>query len=109
MISLQNVLEWNSHPEITSVAEKLYGDIEYLGLYVGLQAEEAKFLIDGAGLCPGAELDRLHRGAFMIVKGIQKPLDLAAHWVTFSPRTLPNHFTEDNVYTFFPFHEDRIG
>jgi linoleate 10R-lipoxygenase len=50
-------LEWNKDPEIASVAEKLYGDIEYLELYVGLQAEEAKPLVDGAGLCPGTELD----------------------------------------------------
>ena len=46
-------LEWNSDPEIAGAAEKLYGDIEYLELYVGLQAEEAKPVIEGAGLCPG--------------------------------------------------------
>jgi linoleate 10R-lipoxygenase len=45
--------EWNSNPEIATAAEKLYGNIEYLELYVGLQAEEAKPLVDGAGLCPG--------------------------------------------------------
>jgi hypothetical protein len=31
----------------------LYGDIDNLELYVGLQAEEAKPLVEGAGLCPG--------------------------------------------------------
>jgi len=46
-------LEWNSDPEIATTAERLYGDIDYLELYVGLQAEEAKPLVDGAGLCPG--------------------------------------------------------
>ena len=46
-------LEWNSDPEIADAAEKLYGDINFLELYVGLQAEEAKPLVDGAGLCPG--------------------------------------------------------
>ena len=46
-------LEWNSTPEIAYAAEKLYGNIEYLELYVGLQAEEAKPVVDGAGLCPG--------------------------------------------------------
>jgi hypothetical protein len=46
-------LEWNSDPEIADVAEKLYGDIDHLELYVGLQAEEAKPVVDGAGLCPG--------------------------------------------------------
>ena len=65
--------EWNSNHEIADAAEKLYGNIENLGtsaslsldtsplirplgileLYVGLQAEEAKPLVDGAGLCPG--------------------------------------------------------
>lgn len=46
-------LEWNSNPEIADAAEKLYGHIDYLELYVGLQAEEAKPVVDGAGLCPG--------------------------------------------------------
>jgi hypothetical protein len=46
-------LEWNSNPEVADAAEKLYGDIENLELYVGLQAEEAKPVIEGAGLCPG--------------------------------------------------------
>lgn len=55
-VAFTTFLEWNSNPEIASVAEKLYGDIEYLELYVGLQAEEAKPLVDGAGLCPGTEL-----------------------------------------------------
>lgn len=46
-------LEWNSDPEIATTAELIYGDINKLELYVGLQAEEAKPLVDGAGLCPG--------------------------------------------------------
>lgn len=48
-----NFLEWNSNAEIAEVAERLYGNIENLELYVGLQAEEAKPVVDGAGLCPG--------------------------------------------------------
>ena len=48
-------MEWNSNPEIADAAEKLYGDIDYLELYTGLQAEEAKPVVDGAGLCPGIE------------------------------------------------------
>ena len=35
------------------MAEHLYGNIENLELYVGLQAEEVKHVVDGAGLCPG--------------------------------------------------------
>ena len=46
-------MEWNPDPEIASAAEKLYGHIDRLELYVGLQAEEAKPVVDGAGLCPG--------------------------------------------------------
>lgn len=45
-------IEWNSNAEVAAAAEKLYGDIDFLELYVGLQAEEAKPLVDGAGLCP---------------------------------------------------------
>ena len=56
-IAFTSFLEWNRNPEIADVAEKLYGNIEYLELYVGLQAEEAKPLVDGAGLCPGGEFD----------------------------------------------------
>ena len=52
-IAFQTFLDWNSDPEVAFVAERLYGDIEHLELYVGLQAEEAKPLVDGAGLCPG--------------------------------------------------------
>jgi len=52
-------LEWNSNPEIAEAASKLYyGDINNLELYVGLQAEEAKPLVDGAGLCPGYTISR---------------------------------------------------
>jgi len=52
-IAFKTFLEWNSDPEIAVAAERLYGDIDHLELYVGLQAEEAKPLVDGAGLCPG--------------------------------------------------------
>ena len=37
---------------MAAAAEKLYGDINHLELYTGLQAEEAKPVIEGAGLCP---------------------------------------------------------
>jgi hypothetical protein len=45
--------EWNTNPEVAEAAEKLYGHIDNLELYVGLQAEDSKPLIVGAGLCPG--------------------------------------------------------
>jgi hypothetical protein len=47
-------LEWNSDKEIAEAAERLYSNIDNLELYVGLQAEEAKKPVEGAGLCPGA-------------------------------------------------------
>ncbi|KAF9047120.1 heme peroxidase [Hymenopellis radicata] len=51
-------LEWNSNPDVAHAAEKLYGHIDNLELYVGLQAEDAKPLVDGAGLCPGYTVSR---------------------------------------------------
>lgn len=44
--------EWNSDPDVARAAEKLYGHIDRLELYTGLQAEEAKPVMEGAGLCP---------------------------------------------------------
>ena len=143
-VAFTTFLEWNSNPEIASVAEKLYGDIEYLELYVGLQAEEAKPLVDGAGLCPGMELDicEFEISLIIILAGytISRAILSDAIALTrgdryfthdFTPfnltswgfadcqrdpkafgfgstlgrlflRNLPNHFTENSVYTFFP-------
>lgn len=53
VLAYSTFLEWNPDPEIASAAEKLYGHIDRLELYVGLQAEAAKPVIEGAGLCPG--------------------------------------------------------
>ncbi|KAG0695853.1 heme peroxidase [Suillus ampliporus] len=50
--------EWNPDPIIYNAAERLYGDIENLELHVGLQAEETKPPIPGAGLCPGYTVSR---------------------------------------------------
>ncbi|KAF9219282.1 heme peroxidase [Gyrodon lividus] len=50
--------EWNPDPVIHSAAEKLYGHIDNLELHVGLQAEETKPPIPGAGLCPGYTISR---------------------------------------------------
>lgn len=136
-------MEWNKDPEIADVAEKLYGNIEYLELYVGLQAEQAKPLVDGAGLCPGTELDvcefeRSLKGpaGYTISRAILSDaiaLTRGDRYFThdFTPfnytswgfadcqrnpnafgfgstlgrlflRTLPNNFTENSVYAFFP-------
>lgn len=61
-IAYKSFKEWNPRPDIAEAAEKLYGDIDHLELYVGLQAEDAKPVMDGAGLCPGAYLLLLNYG-----------------------------------------------
>ncbi|THH14008.1 hypothetical protein EW146_g6268 [Bondarzewia mesenterica] len=50
--------EWNPNKEIYTAAETLYHDIDNLELHVGLQAEEAKVPMPGAGLCPGYTISR---------------------------------------------------
>ena len=63
--------DWNSDPEISRVAETLYGgDIEQLELYVGLQADESKPPIQGAGLCSGYTISRaILADAVALVRG----------------------------------------
>ncbi|KAJ2936955.1 hypothetical protein H1R20_g146, partial [Candolleomyces eurysporus] len=119
-------LEWNSDPEIARVAELLYGDINNLELYVGLQAEEAKPLVDGAGLCPGYTISRaILSDAISLTRGDRHfthdftPSNLTAwgfHDCQRDPgafgfgstlgrlflRTLPDHFSENSIYAFFP-------
>ncbi|KAJ7768506.1 heme peroxidase [Mycena metata] len=53
-----NFQEWNPDPAVNKPAAALYKDIENLELYVGLQAEEAKKPMAGAGLCPGYTISR---------------------------------------------------
>ncbi|KAF9787785.1 heme peroxidase [Thelephora terrestris] len=50
--------EWNPNPEIYQAAANLYQDIDHLELHVGLQAEETKVPMPGAGLCPGYTISR---------------------------------------------------
>ncbi|KAF8587829.1 linoleate diol synthase [Ramaria rubella] len=50
--------EWNPDPEVAETAMRLYGHIDNLELYIGLQAEEAKPVVPGAGLCPGYTISR---------------------------------------------------
>ncbi|KAF8634588.1 hypothetical protein AX17_004177 [Amanita inopinata Kibby_2008] len=122
----KSFLEWNSDPEIASAAEKIYGSIDYLELYVGLQAEEAKPVIDGAGLCPGFTISRaILSDAIALTRGDRffthdyTPYNLTAWGFADCQRdpkafgfgstlgrlflrTLPNNYTENSVYTFFP-------
>ncbi|KAK0238937.1 linoleate diol synthase [Armillaria nabsnona] len=121
-------LEWNSDPEIAKTAEKLYGNINNLELYVGLQAEEAKPLVDGAGLCPGYTISRaILSDAIALTRGDRfftrdfTPANLTSWGFTDCQRdpeafgfgstlgklflrTLPHEFGENgnSVYAFFP-------
>lgn len=53
LLAYKSFLEWNDDPAVAGPAEKLYGSIDRLELYVGLQAEQTKPVMPGAGLCPG--------------------------------------------------------
>lgn len=122
----KSFLEWNSNPEIAETAEKLYGDIERLELYVGLQAEEAKEIMDGAGLCPGYTISRaILSDAIALTRGDRffthdfSPQNLTAWGFADCQRdpnafgfgstlgrlilrTLPHDYTRNSVYAFFP-------
>jgi len=47
--------EWNPNQEVANAARALYRHPDNIELYVGLEAEEAKPVGEGAGLCPGCE------------------------------------------------------
>ncbi|KAF8074859.1 linoleate diol synthase [Lyophyllum atratum] len=122
----KSFLEWNSDKEIADAAEKLYGDIDHLELYVGLQAEEAKPVMEGAGLCPGYTISRaILSDAISLTRGdrffthdytpfnltawgfadCQRDADAFGFGSTLGRlllRTLPDDYTENSVYTFFP-------
>ncbi|KAH8832679.1 linoleate diol synthase [Flagelloscypha sp. PMI_526] len=123
----ESFLEWNSNPEVADAAEKLYGgDIEQLELYPGLQAEETKPMMEGAGLCPGYTVSRaILSDAIALTRGDRHftydftPANLTswgfadcqrdpgAHGfgstlARLFLRTLPNHYNERSIYTFFP-------
>jgi linoleate 10R-lipoxygenase len=63
----KSFLEWNDDPEIAEAAERLYTHIDNLELYVGLQAEQTKPVVDGAGLCPGMSKSLVISGLGLIL------------------------------------------
>ncbi|KAG0693723.1 heme peroxidase [Suillus ampliporus] len=119
-------LEWNPDPEVAEAAEKLYGHIDNLELYVGLQAEETKPVREGAGLCPGYTISRaILSDAIALTRGDRfytqdfTPYNMTAWGFADCQRnpdgygfgstlgrlllrTLPNDYTEDSIYTWFP-------
>jgi hypothetical protein len=66
-LAYTSFLEWNNDPEIAAAAEHLYSNIDNLELYVGLQAEQAKPVVNGAGLCPGVFRSPLISGVGLIL------------------------------------------
>lgn len=119
-------LEWNPNPEIAAAAEKLYGTIDHLELYTGLQAEETKPVVTGAGLCPGYTISRaILADAIALIRGDRLfTADFTPHNLTAwgyndcvrSPenpgfgsmlgrlflRTLPEQYSENSTYAWFP-------
>ncbi|KAH6904307.1 heme peroxidase [Coprinopsis sp. MPI-PUGE-AT-0042] len=118
---------WNSDPKIFNAAQALYRDIDNLELHVGLQAEEAKPPMPGAGLCPGYTVSRaILADAVCLVRGDRfftseyTPTNLTS-WgfqdcqydkadgafggllTKLLLRTLPNHFPRGSAYAHFPF------
>lgn len=118
--------EWNSDPEIADAAQRLYGDIDRLELYVGLQAEEAKPVMEGAGLCPGYTISRaILSDAIALTRGdrfftedytsynltawgfadCQRDPNAFGFGSTLGKlflRALPNNYSENSAYSFFP-------
>ncbi|OAX41520.1 heme peroxidase [Rhizopogon vinicolor AM-OR11-026] len=125
-------LEWNTDPKVAEAAEKLYGHIDNLELYVGLQAEQSKPLIEGAGLCPGYTISRaILSDAFALTRGdrfytqdftpcnmtawgfadCQRDADGFGFGSTLGRlflRTLPNDYSVDSVYTWFPLVQPEV-
>ncbi|KAH9016639.1 hypothetical protein EDB83DRAFT_2528743 [Lactarius deliciosus] len=119
-------LEWNSNKEIAEAAEHLYTHIDNLELYVGLQAEQAKEIVDGAGLCPGYTISRaILSDAVALTRGDRyftadfTPFNLTAWGFADCQRDpkgpgngsmlgrlilrgLPGEFSKNSVYTWFP-------
>ncbi|KAG8902413.1 hypothetical protein FRB99_004516 [Tulasnella sp. 403] len=62
--------EWNPRHDVADAARRLYGHPDNLELYVGLQAEESKPVMPGAGLCCGYTATRaILADAVALVRG----------------------------------------
>lgn len=118
--------EWNPIPEVAEAARRLYGHPDNLELYPGLQAEEAKPVIPGAGLCASYTMTRaILADAVALVRGDRfLTTDFTAFNLTawgykdairngnnsanggtlakLLMRTLPDFYPDDNTYTLFP-------
>ncbi|KAL5536114.1 hypothetical protein ACEPAF_4219 [Sanghuangporus sanghuang] len=119
--------EWSSRPEIVTAARQLYGHIDNLELYPGLQAEDCMDLGPGSGICCGYTMTRaILADAIALVRGDRfYTVDYTPHNLTawgiqdcvrdpnngafgaelpkLLMRHLPRHYPADNVYGLFPF------
>ncbi|KAI0354701.1 heme peroxidase [Trametes cingulata] len=118
--------EWNPDKEIAEAARQLYGHIDNLELYPGLQAEEIAPMGPGSGLCCGYTMMRaILSDAIALVRGDRffttdyTPGNLTA-WgfqdCARDPnngafgaalpkllfRNLPRHYPANNIYALFP-------
>ena len=125
-------MEWNPNLEVAATAEKPHGTIDHLELYVGLQAEDAKPVVTGAGLCPGYTTSRaILADAIALVRGDRLfTVDFTPHNLTAwgfadcarSPenpgfcsmlgrlflRTLPDEYTDNSTYAWFPLMTPKV-
>jgi hypothetical protein len=119
--------EWNPDPEIAGAARRLYGHIDNLELYTGLQAESTMPLSDGLRFACGYTTTRGVLGdAVALVRGDRfSTIDFSpANYTTWGfkdcqrdldnggfggqlpklfTRNLPNHYPYNSVYTTYPF------
>ncbi|KAL4246542.1 hypothetical protein ABKN59_008749 [Abortiporus biennis] len=119
--------EWNPDPAIANAARELYGHIDNLELYPGLQAEEIIPLGNGSGICCGYTMTRAILGdAISLVRGDRffttdyTPGNLTSWGYQDCARNpdngafgaalpkllfrhLPRHYTYNSVYGLFPF------
>ncbi|KAH9854311.1 heme peroxidase [Lenzites betulinus] len=118
--------EWNPDPEIAQAARQLYGHIDNLELYPGLQAEQIAPMGPGSGLCCGYTMMRaILSDAIALVRGDRfyttdyTPGNLTAWGFQDCARdtnngafgaalprllfrNLPRHYPANNVYGLFP-------
>ncbi|KAI0756453.1 heme peroxidase [Daedaleopsis nitida] len=124
--------EWNPDPEIAETARRLYGHIDNLELYPGLQAEQIMPLGPASGICCGYTMTRAILGdAIALVRGDRfyttdyTPANLTAWGFQDCARDpnngafgaaiprllfrhLPRHYPANNVYGLFPFFTPEV-
>ncbi|TBU62473.1 heme peroxidase [Dichomitus squalens] len=124
--------EWNSDPEIANAARQLYGHIDNLELYPGLQAEEIMGLGPASGLCCGYTMTRaILSDAIALVRGDRfyttdyTPANLTAWGFQDCARDpdngafgaalprllfrhLPRHYPGNSAYALFPFFTPQV-